>query len=149
MDERETIKEVLNGSLEAKDKVAGVIGLGGYGDEAEDALTLNINSCTNNAVVTATNTQKYNRAAGILAGTGHASTLVIEHCQNTAAITANDVRTGSTIGHAAGIVGSAIAHDITLTNCSNTGTITAGQTAGLSLDPEYPTANNPDYTIDN
>ena len=133
----------VNGALTAKDKVAGVIGVGGYGDAAEHALKLNVSGCVNNAVITAENTSNYNRAGGIMAGTGHRAILVFENCENTAAITANSYQ-GSSIGHAAGIIGSAIADSVTVTDCVNSGTITAGETANLTVDPENGT---PDYTI--
>ena len=66
-----TIENVtVSGSVSAKDKVGGFVGLAGYkGDSTKDFVLKIINS-TNNANVNAVSTESYNRAGGFVGGLG-------------------------------------------------------------------------------
>ena len=64
-----TIENVtVDGSVKAKDKVGGFVGLAGYNESTKFVLT--IGNSVNNADVVAKNTAAYNRAGGFVGGLG-------------------------------------------------------------------------------
>ena len=66
-----TIENVtVSGSVSAKDKVGGFVGLAGYKETKVENFDLKIMNCTNNANVTAIMTDNYNRAGGFVGGLG-------------------------------------------------------------------------------
>lgn len=131
-----TIENVtVSGSVSAKDKVGGFVGLAGYNDSTDFALT--IKNSTNNANVNAVSTEKYNRAGGFVGGLGGdalCKKITFTKCVNNGNVSVTGNIAGgnaSEIVSAAGFIGSANeseGKDITLTNCSNTGSITAVNT---------------------
>ena len=131
-----TIENVtVSGSVSAMDKVGGFVGLAGYNESTEFALT--IKNSTNNANVNAVSTEKYNRAGGFVGGLGGdalCKNVTFTKCVNNGNVSVTGNNAGgnaSEIVSAAGFIGSANeseGKDITLTNCSNTGSITAVNT---------------------
>ena len=131
-----TIENVtVSGSVSAKDKVGGFVGLAGYNDSTDFALT--IKNSTNNANVNAVSTEKYNRAGGFVGGLGGdalCKNVTFTKCVNNGNVSVTGNIAGgnaSEIVSAAGFIGSANGSDgkeITLTDCSNTGSITAVNT---------------------
>ena len=131
-----TIENVtVSGSVSAKDKVGGFVGLAGYNDSTDFALT--IKNSTNNANVNAVSTEKYNRAGGFvggLGGSGKCKTVTFTKCVNNGNVSVTGNIAGgnaSEIVSAAGFIGSAngsTGKTFSLSDCSNTGSITAVNT---------------------
>ena len=129
----------VSGSVSAMDKVGGFVGVAGYNDSTEFALT--IKNSTNNANVNAVSTESYNRAGGFVGGLGGSSettsackTVTFTECVNNGNVSVTGNIAGgneSRIVNAAGFIGSAngsASKEITLKGCSNTGSITAVNT---------------------
>ena len=123
----------VSGSVSAMDKVGAFVGVAGYTDSTEFALT--IKNSTNNANVNAVSTENYNRAGGFVGGLGGSSvckSAAFTECVNNGNVSVTGYTDGnneSKIVNAALFIGSANgSKEITLTNCNNTGLITAVNT---------------------
>ena len=132
-----TIENVtVSGSVSAKDKVGGFVGLAGYNGESTKDFALKIKNSTNNANVNAVSTEDYNRAGGFvggLGGSGKCKTVTFEKCTNNGNVHVTGKKEVQKSGYeglivmAGGFVGSPNGTDKTFvaTDCTNTGTITA------------------------
>ncbi len=142
-----TIENVtVDGSVKAKDKVGGFVGLAGYNESTKFVLT--IGNSVNNADVVAKNTAAYNRAGGFVGGLGGSEKfkdggkVEFVSCTNNGnvTVTAKEATPGeSRYVSAAGFIGGANTSKnehtgqyrttiIIDSNCKNTGTITACNT---------------------
>ena len=138
----------VNGSVKAKDKVGGFIGLAGYNRSSNFELT--IKNSTNNANIIAECNDKYNRAGGFVGGLGDAGkdeedkelsvcavkSVTFENCTNNGNVSVIGYQKNKTQGlivMASGFIGStnngAYTTECKAINCTNTGTITATNTA--------------------
>ena len=133
-----TIENVtVSGSVSAKDKVGGFVGLAGYKEGEVENFDLKIMNCTNNANVTAIMTDNYNRAGGFVGGLGGdalCKKVTFTKCVNNGNVHVTgkkEVQTATgdkgLIVMAGGFIGSPNGTDKTFvaTDCTNTGTITA------------------------
>ena len=140
----------VNGTVKAKDKVGGFVGLAGYYDSKEFKLA--ITNSTNNANVIAECNDKYNRAGGFVGGLGDqqldekgtavsplaqaVKSVTFEKCTNNGNVTVVGYQKDKTQGlivMAGGFIGAinngAFTTECKATNCTNNGTITATNTA--------------------
>ena len=138
---RLTIENVtVDGSVKAKDKVGGFVGLAGYNESTNFVLT--IGNGVNNADVFAQNTAAYNRAGGFVGGLGGSACFTngkveFVSCTNNGNVTVTGYKEKETadvnkglIVMAGGFIG-AVNGDKTITvtsDCTNTGTITVTNT---------------------
>lgn len=112
-----TISECTNNAAikaSASSQLAIVGGIVGHLANSE-SITTTITKCTNKGTITATSEYTYSVAGGIVGQAG--SSLTMTDCGNTATIST------STIGYAAGLVGSCQNYTSTITNCYSQGNI--------------------------
>ena len=133
-----TIENVtVSGSVSAKDKVGGFVGLAGYSGTSTSNFALTIKNSTNNANVNAVSAESYNRAGGFVGGLGGdalCKKVTFTKCVNNGNVHVTgkkEVQTATgdkgLIVMAGGFIGSPNGTDKTFvaTDCTNTGTITA------------------------
>ena len=150
-----TIENVtVSGSVSAKDKVGGFVGLAGYKSDSTRDFTLTIKNSTNNANVNAVSTEKYNRAGGFVGGLGgtdyekqadgttktivYCKSVTFEKCTNNGNVHVTghyakqtDPNNYGLIVTAGGFIGQINGNTnktFTVKDCINTGTITAVNT---------------------
>lgn len=112
-----TISECTNNAAIKASASSQLVVVGGIVGQLanSESITTTITKCTNNGTISATSANPNSVAGGIVGQAG--SSLTMTDCGNTALITT------STIGYAAGLVGSCQKYPSTITNCYSQGNI--------------------------